>query len=925
MPRPTSRGAMLDDRARAREHLRGHRRRRRADRRRARGGGGEAHLAPLTYGGLAAFGARAGAALYACAAYDASRGEPPRLATLLRNSAAAAVAFVCLAERWTLAPLNAAIGRELAFELDDLPAHAVVLDDAVAPAWAADECGKRAVPTFAFAPDRKTVGAFALAPRAPAPPFAGAPASLDTVALLLHTSGTTSKPKLVPLTHGRVLAGATSIGATLDLRPDDACVNVMPLFHIHGLSVNILATLLRGASVACELALDPARFLDLARGRTAAPPASWYSAPSDPNVAAFVRGGAGERCWLRTGDRGLLEPGGGRGARLRLVGRSKEIVNRGGEKISPLAVEDVLLRHAAVREVACFAAPHAQLGEVAGALVVLEAGRQSTHEALRHWCVAGVGDALALDDKWAPALTVFSARVPKGPTGKPLRIKLAQRLGVEALDQLRAATPVSFDVGPDAFLDAATPVSLRSSAPAFFAAAASSSKRDADSSPEAVDDSMALFAKGGGPAGPPKPSAAAMQGHVYFVAMLGILLTHGSLPLDHIASPANPRNWAGMRQLRANIGAGYGIALFFAVAGAGDARNFERHGRRERQTAREVLKPLAVVYGAMILLDASSHVVYESLRRNFGWGWAEAQKAPWPLRPNLNRTKWFVAMLALARLLGQRVRALPRESPLRRCVPVVALVVHVGQVALAPLGGVEVPGSGLGLLYYERVTAAGWYFFGPCLLPAGALTPACSAFGDDAAAGVTFEVDPFLLRCARGLRAAARRLRRPSSKVRDEPRDEPDEDDAGVALSPAAARHAAAAVIAARLWRPRAASATATTATTRRAVGSPGAASLVVCGLRAYCDGGFVGDLNSTALAFAVLLAQALFSGAYIAATAYAFLSQPFPPLSVLRDKVRRYRAPARAGGLGLGDLLHPLPVWIVACAVAAGAYLGKL
>ncbi|KAH8070231.1 ligase [Aureococcus anophagefferens] len=66
-----------------------------------RGGGGEAHLAPLTYGGLAAFGARAGAALYACAAYDASRGEPPRLATLLRNSAAAAVAFVCLAERWT--------------------------------------------------------------------------------------------------------------------------------------------------------------------------------------------------------------------------------------------------------------------------------------------------------------------------------------------------------------------------------------------------------------------------------------------------------------------------------------------------------------------------------------------------------------------------------------------------------------------------------------------------------------------------------------------------------------------------------------------------------------------------------------------------------------------------------------------------------
>ena len=58
------------------------------------------------------------------------------------------------------------------------------------------------------------------------------------------------------------------------------------------------------------------------------------------------------RTWLRTGDRGLLEPGGARGPRLRLVGRSKEIVNRGGEKVSPLAVEDVLLRHAAVKEVA---------------------------------------------------------------------------------------------------------------------------------------------------------------------------------------------------------------------------------------------------------------------------------------------------------------------------------------------------------------------------------------------------------------------------------------------------------------------------------------------------------------------------------------------------------------------------------------------
>ena len=88
--------------------------------------------------------------------------------------------------------LVAALTSRLGPQLEDEESSCVdsmaksLLDDAVAPAWAADECGKRSVPTFAFAPDRKTVGAFSLAPRAPAPQFAGAPASLDTVALLLH-------------------------------------------------------------------------------------------------------------------------------------------------------------------------------------------------------------------------------------------------------------------------------------------------------------------------------------------------------------------------------------------------------------------------------------------------------------------------------------------------------------------------------------------------------------------------------------------------------------------------------------------------------------------------------------------------------------------------------------------------------------------
>ena len=73
----------------------------------------------------------------------------------------------------------------------------------------------------------------------------------DAVALLLHTSGTTARPKLVPLTHRQLAASATNVALTLGLTPSDSCLNVMPLFHIHGLVAALLASLRTGASVAC--------------------------------------------------------------------------------------------------------------------------------------------------------------------------------------------------------------------------------------------------------------------------------------------------------------------------------------------------------------------------------------------------------------------------------------------------------------------------------------------------------------------------------------------------------------------------------------------------------------------------------------------------------------------------------------------------
>ena len=109
------------------------------------GGVGEDGLEALSYAALLAFSATIGDALYPGAARRCE--GPARLATVVRNSAASAVAFVSLTRCWTLAPLSAAISRaELAFELDDLPAAAVLLDDAVARAWTRSECDARAIP-----------------------------------------------------------------------------------------------------------------------------------------------------------------------------------------------------------------------------------------------------------------------------------------------------------------------------------------------------------------------------------------------------------------------------------------------------------------------------------------------------------------------------------------------------------------------------------------------------------------------------------------------------------------------------------------------------------------------------------------------------------------------------------------------------------
>jgi acyl-CoA synthetase (AMP-forming)/AMP-acid ligase II len=139
-----------------------------------------------------------------------------------------------------------------------------------------------------------------------------------------------------------------------------------------------------------------------------------YESNPAANEAAFTAG------WFRTGDEGMLDDEG----YLFLTGRLKEQINRGGEKISPIEVDDVLLRHPAVAEAVTFAVPHGTLGEEVGAAVVLGDGQTATEDELR----AHVRAHLAAFK--VPRTIVFVAEIPKGATGKLQRIGLADQLGL---------------------------------------------------------------------------------------------------------------------------------------------------------------------------------------------------------------------------------------------------------------------------------------------------------------------------------------------------------------------------------------------------------------------------------------------------------------------------------------------------------------
>ena len=452
-------------------------------------------------------------------------GRNDRVAIVLPNGPEMAAAFIAIGAGATTAPLNPSYrADEFSFYLTDLKAKALVVQKGIATE-ARDVAAKLGVTVLELVPGDHA-GSFTLEGGTPAKAAQPGAAEAGDIALVLHTSGTTARPKIVPLSQANICASARHIGATLALSPADACLNIMPLFHIHGLIAAVLSSLGAGGAVICTPGFDALRFFRLldeerpswytavptmhqtiltradrnaeiiARaklrfirsssaslpgpvmeqleavfgcplvesygmteashqmasnplagprkpgsvGRAAGPEVAimdddgtilpqgeigevvirvpnvtaGYEANPDANAKAFTNG------WFRTGDQGAFDAEG----YLTLTGRLKELINRGGEKVSPLEVDGVLSAHPAVAQALTFAMPHAKLGEEVAAAVVLREGAACTERELRDFA------AQQLADFKVPRKVVFLPEIPKGATGKLMRIGLAEKLGL---------------------------------------------------------------------------------------------------------------------------------------------------------------------------------------------------------------------------------------------------------------------------------------------------------------------------------------------------------------------------------------------------------------------------------------------------------------------------------------------------------------
>jgi len=201
-------------------------------------------------------------------------GVGDRVATVLPNGPCMASAFLGVAAYSTCAPLNPQFSEtELDYYFSDLDAAAIIVPANVDTA-ARKIAQRSGIKILDLEAAVSSSGVFQFSGFDAIPDVHVQPATGDDVALILHTSGTTSRPKMVPLTHRNLCASATAIAKTLQLTSDDVCLNMMPLFHIHGLVGVLLSSVAAGASVICAPGFNGDQFRTwLKRDRP-----SWYSA-----------------------------------------------------------------------------------------------------------------------------------------------------------------------------------------------------------------------------------------------------------------------------------------------------------------------------------------------------------------------------------------------------------------------------------------------------------------------------------------------------------------------------------------------------------------------------------------------------------------------------------------------------------------------
>ncbi|HYV98529.1 MAG TPA: acyl--CoA ligase [Gemmatimonadaceae bacterium] len=480
---------------------------------------------PLTYTGLRAHIERTVAALNA-----QGIGAGDRVAIVLDNGPEMASAFLAVASAATAAPLNPVYrAEEFEFYLTDLNAKLLIVAKGKESA-SIGVAEKLGVPVARLvAEPERGAGAFVLefegrrvdgstGQRAVGP---------DDIALVLHTSGTTSRPKIVPLAQRNICASALNIKKTLSLTAQDRGLVIMPLFHIHGLMAALLAPLAAGGEVCCSPGFNALKFfswvdevqptwytgvptmhqaillrapgnaevvkkhrLRFIRSSSSSMPTrviseleSLYGIPvieaygmteashqmasnslppgrrkpgtvghaAGPEVRVVdtagnpvPAGATGEIVirginvmqayennpkanadafygdWFRTGDQGVMDDEGF----LSITGRLKEIINRGGEKISPREVDEIIMEHPAVHQCVTFAMPHDMLGEEVAAAIVLKQGAQATDKELREFAKSRLADFKV------PKKIVILDAIPVGATGKLQRIGLAQKLGL---------------------------------------------------------------------------------------------------------------------------------------------------------------------------------------------------------------------------------------------------------------------------------------------------------------------------------------------------------------------------------------------------------------------------------------------------------------------------------------------------------------